>query len=952
MKALVVLDDQSLQREIADFFGRRLSAEMCDNRSSALAAVSSQHFPFAVLDLAVDGALEVCRAIRARQDGDQSYVMAALLDEKPAALREALEAGVDDYLTRPLRIASLQLRMAIAERHLARRLRQQRTDTGLGERRYRTLVQSMNEGVFLVDGAGRIEFANTRMSSLTGFKIDELVGQSADDLLVDQGTRERLPGGSLLGSGIGSEEYTLPIQRKDGGQVWVQLVGAPTLTQDGQDGSMGIVQDLTAQRRAEEGLRHREEYFRALLDSSSDLISIIGLDGQILYQSPSSEVMLGLPPELMTGQEVHDFLHPDDLSAFERALETALTGGQGQPPSVEVRLRRSGGEWLYVDAHCVNMVENPVIGGVVVTSRDVTERRRAEAALKRERAFFQQLFDKSPAGIVVLDTKDRVVDANRSFVDLFQFEIEELAGRQLVESIVPDDRHQEATELAQTVAGGQNVVHETLRQRKDGTAVDVSIVCYPVDVAGRRVGAFGIYTDITERKQAERQLFHEAFHDALTGLPNRSLLSERLERCVKRSRRRADYRFALLFIDLDRFKSINDTLGHAAGDELLVEMARRLELCTRPGDTVARLGGDEFTLILDDLGELADATAVARRILESLSSPFKVAGQEVTSSGSIGIAFSSPSYHHAEDLMRDADIAMYRAKSAGKARYEIFDQVAQKDATERSEAEESLRAALGADRFELHYQPIHSLVQRKIVGFEALARLRHPEHGLQLPATWLPALRESALELPFGRWVLETACLQLASWLAVFPEQDAAAVSINLSLSELAAEDFLDEIDAATRAGGVPPAAMTFELPDTVLDRPEKALVDRLWALRRRGFRLAIQDFGIAPSSLQQLHKLPIDCLKIDRTLLAGIERGGESAQLTQAVAAVGESMGLRVVAVGVESDEQLEKLRQLGVPYAQGHLFSPPVPAQETEGLIRRPADQTRPAETGPARS
>ena len=947
MKALVVLDAQSLHREIADFFGRRLSAEMCGHAASALAAVSSQHFPFAVLDLAVDGALDVCRAIRRRPDGDESYVIAALTNETPTALREALEAGVDDYLTRPLTIASLQLRMAIAERHLARRLRQIKTEATLGERRYRTLVQSMNEGVFLVDGAGRIEFANTRMSSLTGFTVDEMVGQSADELLVERSTRERLPGGTLLGSGIGSEEYTLPFKRKDGGRVWVQLIGAPTLAQDGRDGSMGIVQDLTAQRRAEEGLRHREEYSRALLDSSTDLISIIGLDGQILYQSPSSESMLGLPPELMTGQEVHDFVHPDDLAAFKHTLDTALAGGQGQTPSVEVRLRRSGGEWLYVDSHCVNLVDNPIIGGVVVTSRDITERRRAEAALKRERAFFQQLFDKSPTGIVVLDTKDRVVDANRSFVDLFQFEVDELAGRRLLESIVPDDRHKEVTELAQTVAGGQNVVHETVRQRKDGTVVDVSIVYYPVDVAGRRVGAFGIYTDITERKQAERQLFHEAFHDALTGLPNRSLLSERLERCVKRSSRRTDYRFALLFIDLDRFKSINDTLGHAAGDELLIEMARRLEACTRPGDTVARLGVDEFTLILDDLAELSDATAVAHRILESLSKPFLIAEQEVSSSGSIGIAYSSPSYHHAEDLMRDADIAMYRAKSAGKARFEIFDEAVMQGGIEKqgleppraegSAAAEKLRTAIEFEAFELQYQPIYSLVQRQIVGFEALARLNDPELGPQAPGTWLSALEEHALLVPFGHWVLGTACLQLASWQGLFPEQDAAAISVNLSLGELIDDGFLDEVDAATRAGGVSPAAMTFDLPETLLERADASTVERLWALRQRGFRLEIQNFGVTACSLQQLHKLPIDGLKMDRTLLQDIEKGGDNAQLAQAVAAVGESMGLRVVAVGVETEEQLEKLGQLGIQFAQGYFFSPPVPGHETEELVRR---------------
>ncbi|MEO1084997.1 MAG: PAS domain S-box protein, partial [Acidobacteriota bacterium] len=490
MKALVVLADRSQQREIADFFGRRLQADLCESRAQALEAVARTHFPYIVLDASVEGALDVCAAVRQRRDGRESFIIAVLSGPTTAALREAMEAGVDDFVAPPLNISSLQMRMAIAERNLARRLRRTQQATagdGLVDKRYRTLVQSMHEGVFLVDARGRIEFANTRMSSLSGYTIDELVGQSADELLVDDDFRDRLPGQTLLGSGIGSEEYTLPLRRKDGGHVWVRLVAAPTLSAAGRDGAMGIVRDLTEQHEAEEGLKHREEYFRALLDSSSDLISIIGVDGQVLYQSPSSERMIGLPPEVIVGSDVLSFVHPDDRPAFRNALDASIAGAE--PTTAEMRLRRSAGDWLYVESLCANLIDNPVIGGVVVTSRDITERHRVEAALKRERAFFQQLFDKSPTGIVVLNTQDRVVDANRSFVDLFQYEVDDLAGQRLGTSVVPEDRQSEARELAQAVAAGQSVVHETVRRRKDGTDVDVSMVCYPVDVGGRRVGA-------------------------------------------------------------------------------------------------------------------------------------------------------------------------------------------------------------------------------------------------------------------------------------------------------------------------------------------------------------------------------------------------------------------------------------------------------------------------------
>ncbi|MEM6793168.1 MAG: EAL domain-containing protein [Acidobacteriota bacterium] len=943
MKALVVVEDDALLKEIADFFGRRqLGVSTFREGAEAARAVERQHFRFVIVDLSVLGSQDVCRSVRWRSDGEHSYVLAVLPEASTRALREALEIGADDYLTPPLTLSALQLRMAIAERSLARRLRLEKggRGQGTGERRYRTLVQTMSEGVFEVDAAGRIESANAQMSSFTGYTVDELVGESADELLVADEFRTRLPGQTLLGSGVGSEEYTLPLRRKDGGQTWVKLVGAPVTGSDGRSASLGIVQDLTEQRKAEEGLRHREEYFRALLENSSDLISIIDRDGRVIYQSPSSERVLGVPPEVVVGSEILDFVHGDDHPTFQDAFRRALDAAsseQRQAPSAVVRMRRSGGEWLYVESVCVNLTDDPVIGGVVVTSRDISERRRVEAALKRERAFFQQLFNNSPSSIVILDTSTRVVDVNSSFVDLFQFTVSELAGKLLGDLIVPEELREEAQDLAATVESGQSIEHETVRRRKDGVDVDVSIICYPIEVAGRRIGAYAIFDDITERKKAERQLFHEAFHDSLTGLPNRSLLEERLERSLRRANRRDDYQFALVFIDLDRFKIINDNLGHAAGDELLIEMARRLETCLRPGDTVARLGGDEFNIILEDIKEISDATRVAERILESMAEPFQIANQEVTSSGSIGIAFSSSGYRSAEDLMRDADIAMYRAKSAGKARYEIFDSEMHRSAVKRVQLGNELRQAFENEALEHHYQPIYSLSRGHVVGFEALARWRHHERGLLPARAWLPALEEAGLAGPFTRWSLRAACARLAAWQSAFPEHDAAQISLNLSPSELSHPDLLEQLDAELGAageagggGGIHAGTLTLELSEQVLDPMDDALLDLLWRLRDRGFRLCIDDFGTASSSLSRLQRLPIHSVKIDRSFIGQMEPGQEAVEIVRAVAAVGQSLGWTVIAEGVESDQQIDTLRDLGVLLAQGYLLAQPLTAEE----------------------
>ncbi|MEM8934088.1 MAG: diguanylate cyclase, partial [Acidobacteriota bacterium] len=730
-----------------------------------------------------EGTLDLCRRLGLVAVADRSYVIAITRDETPAGLRAAIEAGVDDYVSSPLSMAALQIKLALGERNLARRRRRQ----------------------------AEVRRATAR-----------------------------------------------PEPVADPSEV--------------------------------EGLRRREEYFRSLLESSSDLVSILDIDGQILYQSPSSQRLLAQPSERMMGANVFEYIHADDRALVHGALHEVMLEA-GAKGSVQARFRHGDDTWVYLESVLENLIDNPVLGGVLMSSRDVAQRRKVASALKRERAFFRQLFDNSPAGIVILDNQDRVVDANRSWVDLFQFTVDEIAGKPLSDFFVSDTLRAEAVELSRLVTERQTVDIETVRRRKDGSDVDVSILGFPIELADQRIGAYGIYNDITERKNAERKLFHGAFHDALTGLPNRSLLEERLERSLRRSQRRDDYEFALVFIDLDGFKQINDTLGHAAGDELLIEMARRLEGCLRPGDTVARLGGDEFNILLDDFHEVADATRVADRILASLAEPFDIAGQEVTScTGSIGIAFSTAGYDTVDDLMRDADLAMYRAKSRGKARYELVDGALQQEATDRLDQEQALIQALDADQFELVYQPLYALGDRRIVGFEALGRWRHPERGVIAAADWLPTLRAIGGIVRYGRWVLDTALRQLGEWTRRFPEHDGALVSINLSAEELGDPELLDHLDARRDEHGVHPAAIALEVSEQVI--PQGEIGDILWSLRQRGHRVTIDDFGTAASSIPTLQELPIDTVKIDSTFVRSMGPGGAEQEIVRALTALGDSLG------------------------------------------------------------
>lgn len=934
MQVLIVAADPATRQQLEGFFRRRRhELTVCRSVHEGRTALAAGAYAIALIDLEPDhdGALEMFREIRRQRHLQTAFALAVSRIESTDAMRAALEAGADDYLKKPVEQAALQLRLAIGQRNRSARRRSAESAEG-GERRFRTLLETMREGVFQVDEHGRIELANSRLSRITGFTTDQLIDQRADDILVAPEVRDRLPGQTLLGAGTGSEEYTIPLRKKDGEPIWVKLTAAPMPGGQGR-GSLGVVQDITEQRDAEESLRYREQYFRALLENASDLITILDLDGIILYQSLSSERLLGWSPDALIGQDFYRLQHDEDRESFYSTLQETLQE-EGSTASVQNRLRHRDRHWCYFESLCHNLIDNPVVGGIVVTSRDVTERRRVEADLKRERALFQQLFHNSPSGIVIIDDADRVVDVNRGFVDLFQFDTQEITGKHLTDFIVPENLAPEAAQLSEMVYERRTISHETVRQRKDGSAVDVSVLGYPIELTEGRIGAFGLYSDISERKRAERKLYHDAFHDALTGLPNRTLLVERLERDLKRARRRPDYQFALLFIDLDRFKEINDSHGHAAGDQLLIDTGMRLEGCLRPGDTTARLAGDEFTILLEDVREVAVATRVADRILEELKRPFEIAGQSIEISGSIGLVFGTAGYERAEELIRDADVAMYRAKSRGKACYEIFDAEMQKSALDRLRLESELARAIDETQQQLYYQPIISLATGRIAGFEALVRWRHPERGFLGPAEMIPVCEDTGLIHPLGRWIVRRACRQTVEWQKLFPQHDGIQVTVNATIKQILAPDFPQELADAAAEARIKPASVGLEIPESLLaDHPESAQI--LWLLRKQGFRIQIDDFGTGHSSLRELYRSPVDTLKIDRSFVARMKPGGEDLEVVRAAAALGTGLGLAVVAEGVETERQLQQVRELGLTHAQGFLFAKPLPAEEVVHLI-----------------
>jgi diguanylate cyclase (GGDEF)-like protein/PAS domain S-box-containing protein len=457
------------------------------------------------------------------------------------------------------------------------------------------------------------------------------------------------------------------------------------------------------------------------------------------------------------------------------------------------------------------------------------------------------------------------------------------------------------------------------------------------DTDGKTYRIAGVQTDITERKLAEEQLVYDAFHDGLTGLPNRSLFRDRLSHIMEVTKRREDYLFAVLFLDFDRFKVINDSLGHLVGDQLLIAIAHRLTSCLRAVDTVARFGGDEFAILLEDLKNANAAIEVADRIQQELALPFNLNQQEVFTTTSIGIALSSTGYTRPEDFLRDADTAMYRAKALGKSRYVVFDQAMHTRAVTLLQLENDLRRAIERQQFQIHYQPIVSLKSGILTGFEALVRWQHPDCGLISPVEFIPLAEETGLIIPIGAWVLREACRQMRIWQELFPTHSPLTMSVNLSAKQFSQPDLIGQIVKILQETQLDARSLKLEITESVILENAELTAQMLEKLQALGIRLSIDDFGTGYSSLSYLHRLPINTLKIDRCFIENVDVDLEKLELVRTILTLAWNLGMDVIAEGVETTGQLAQLRGLECESGQGYFFSRPVDSQTAAGLIAK---------------
>ena len=570
-------------------------------------------------------------------------------------------------------------------------------------------------------------------------------------------------------------------------------------------------------------------------------------------------------------------------------------------------------------------------------SHHIAEQERISQALKESEEYFRTAFDNA-AGMAVIDPDGRWRQVNESLCNMLGYTEEELLENGFQSITHPNDLGNDLANLYQLLEGkipGYQL--EKRYKHKIGETVWVLQSASLIrDAENNPRHVIFQIQDITDRKKAEEQIHHAAFHDALTGLPNRTLFADRLSMAVERAKRTAAFKFAVIFVDLDRFKIVNDSLGHDMGDKLLVDLSRRLEKCLRAVDTVARLGGDEFAILLDGISNNTDATDIAERIQHSLNQPFDLEGHEFYTSASMGIAFSTEEYQRPEDILRDADTAMYKAKANGKARHEVFDTQMHTRAVETLTLENELRRAIERDEIKPFFQPIVSLKTGEIVGFEALARWIHPVRGLVSPADFIPLAEETDLIIPIGLLMLEESCRQLARWQKKFDLPE-LTVSVNLSGKQFKQATLIEEIKEILVKSELPPQFLTMEITETMVIENTDTAIEMLKKLKDLGVQISIDDFGTGYSSLSYLHRFPFDVIKIERSFVSRMIIDRESFGIVKTITALASELGKSVVAEGIEKPEHQNALMKIGCEYGQGFLFSKPVDAQSAEELLKR---------------
>ena len=922
------------------------------------------------------------------------------------------------------------------------------------------LLDAIGQAIIVTDLQDRIIHWNDAATQLYGWSKEEAKGRRLKELVVCEKlwTQAEDIRSQLRSGRAWSGEFV--VRRKDGNTVSIMGVATPLLDEEGSPvGLVGVSMDVTERKRAAEALGQSEERFRALTQNSSDIVTLLGTDGTVRYQSPSIEHILGYQPEELVGENVFDYVHPEDLGRVQGKFAEGLAEPDLRP-SAQYRFRHKDGSWRYLDSVGSNLLGDSIVGEFVVNSRDVTERVWAEEKVEQQAAMLEQTHDavftwRSGGRIIywsegaqrlygwskeeavgqishdllktihpfsleeldhrlqtaghwegelihhardgrrvvvesrhvlarnrmapwfVLETNQDITQRKRAEERLRQAEsryrtlverlpavtyvqeiggptsamymspqIETLTGYSPEECkdpdlrwrmVHPDDRRRMQAEDERTVEPGEVVTTEYRVVHREGRTVWVrnESVVVEEEASGSRYWQ-GFMLDITERKRAEDRLQYQANYDLLTDLPNRQLFLDRLEQALKRTRRHLGSKVAVLFLDLDNFKVVNDSLGHEVGDLLLVRMGERLRRCLRPEDTLSRFGGDEFAMLLENVQRPEDAIRVTQRLIGELKNPFVLEGRELVLRASVGIALGRDRSKTPGELLKEADTAMYRAKEDGVG-YRVFEPSMYEQALIRLKVENDMRRAIEVEEFVINYQPLVNLQTGEVWGIEALVRWEHPERGLLGPSQFVPVAEETGLIVPLGERVLEEACRQAVKWQRERPGTNPLVVCVNLSARQLRRHDLAETVEGVLRRTGLDGRCLCLDITETLYVTVLESNTAVLDDLKRMGARISIDDFGMGYSSLSYLKHLPADTLKIDKSFIAGLGGDVGDKAIVRMIVDLAHTLGMKIVAEGVEDEGQAEQLKEMGCDLGQGFYFAKPLPPEAASEFLAR---------------
>jgi diguanylate cyclase (GGDEF)-like protein/PAS domain S-box-containing protein len=882
-------------------------------RQTSWEAVLADHDPdreFSALD---------ALAVLKERELDMPLLIVGTLGEETAI--KALKAGVHNCIPKGAmgRLAPT-LERELREAQIRRERRQAQRSLRDSEMRYRSLAETASDAILTTDETGTILFANRAAGRIFALPVAGLIGERLDTFLpgTEALAREAVEPPAEESSAAARE---LEGRRADGAGTPLEI-SLGCFVRDGRRLVTVIARDIRERRRVQDALRRSDEQVRTLVDSAPLILFEIDPKGIIRQAVGKGLEKLGLKPGEADGHSVFEMFAdaPDGLALVRRALAgesfTATTRVRGVDFEVQF-------EALADDEGRPR--------GLVGVATDVTEQTQARLAWRASELRYRNLFDHNLAGVYRTALDGKILDCNESFARIFGYASREEALERPAWDfyLSPEERKASIERLREN----RYLTNEELcLRRKDGSLVWVLENGTLVDGPDGELSVIeGTVIDISERKRAEEQVRHLAFHDALTALPNRLLFTDRLSLAVAQARR-SNTRLAVMFLDLDRFKIINDSLGHSVGDELLRRVGERLEAAVREADTVARLGGDEFTILVPGLLYDDDAARVARKILEAVSEPFSIGGRELFVTTSIGVSLFPSDGEDAETLVRNADTAMYRAKEQGRDNYQLYAPAMNARAVERLLLESRLRPALNNGELTVHYQPVVDLRNGRIAGAEALLRWAHPDLGLVPPARFIPIAEMSGLIVPIGSWVLREACARAREWQREWP---GLTVSVNLSSRQFQQADLVADVRRALKETGLDPGSLDLEITESSAMQNAEQSIATLSDLKELGVGISMDDFGTGYSSLAYLKRFPIDKIKVDQSFIRDIPDDSDDAAIVTAIIAMARSLQLVVVAEGVETEEQIDFLKQHGCDRMQGFVMSRAVPPAEFARIV-----------------